>query len=96
MLFHPVFSDFDFALKNHSSFVYKVLILIQLTHRPLIKFRALPQFDQKLHDSKRLNRCQNTAPSSLEKQTLAVSLGELKPRELNSKTCAYSAQVSTA
>lgn len=95
MLSHPVFSAFDFALTNHSSFVYKVLTLIQLTHRSLIKFRALPQFDQKLHASKRLNRCQNTAPSSLEKQTLVVSLGELKPRELNSKTCAYSSQVST-
>lgn len=68
---------------------------MQLTHRPLIKFRALPQFAQKLRASKCLNRCQNTAPSSLEKQTLVVSLGELKPRELNSKTCVYSAQVST-
>lgn len=92
MLSHPVFSAFDFALTNHSSFVYKVLTLKQLTHRPFIKFRALPQ---KLRASKRLNRCQNTAPSSLEKQTLVVSLGELKPRKLNSKTRVYLAQVST-
>lgn len=42
-----------------------------------------------------LYRCQNTASSSLEKLTLVVSLGELKTLELNSKTCAYSARLST-
>lgn len=92
----PVFSAFDFALTNRISFVYKVLTPIQLTKKPILtKFVTLPQFDQKSLASRCLYRCQNTAPSSLEKYTLVVSPGELKSRQLNSKTCAHSAQVST-
>lgn len=43
------FLHLRFALTNHRSFVYKVLVPIQLTQRPLpIKFVVLPSFDLKL------------------------------------------------